>query len=330
MGEKKDRGGKITTPKAARKTGRMAGTCGGLMSQADFPATPDQHGEPEFLLEEGRAQVLAGDFPQAAQCFRRALSVAQRVQDQPLADLALVNAFSVEVDLRPTARSIATARSLFARTTDPIVRFICCSALARHYQGTSNYRMALFYGRIAHAIAPPARRGEANHLLGIILLGCGKAEEAMALLRHGLQTSTRLSSPPSMSLGALAYGAALLNDHRASRRYMRETETLFDQSRASVYDGSVHLSLGYTALERCEPDQAGMHARKALSCLPLAPSHDHKAALYLAGEAALQTGSRADGEHFLDELQRLYFPQFPGVTDLLIALRTAAFINWLA
>lgn len=299
------------------------------MSQADFPATPDQHREPELLLEEGRAQVAAGDLLQAAQSFRRVLSLAQRAQDQPLADLALVNAFSVEVDLRPTARTISTARSLFARNTDPIIRFICCSALARHYQGTGNYRMALFYGRIAHAVAPPARRGEANHLLGVVLLGCGKAKESMALLRHGLQTSKRLSSPPAMSLGAMAYGAALLNDHRESRKYVRETEALLDQRRASVYDGSVHLALGYTALELGEPDQAGMHAQKALSDLRLAPSHDHKAALYLAGEAALQTGARADGEYFLDELQRLYFPQFPGVTDLLVALRTTAFINWL-
>ena len=284
----------------------------------------------ELLLEKGRAQVAAGALREAVQSFRRALSAAQRSQDQRLADLALANSFSAAVDLQPTARSVFTARSLFVRSTDPVIRFVCCTALARHYQSIGNYRLALFYGRIAHVIAPPARRGGANHTLGILLLGYGKVEEAMALLRNGLHTSELPSSPRALSFGVLAYGATLLNDHQASRRYVREAEALLDQSRFSLYESSVHLNLGYAAMERREPDQAGMHAQQALTCLPLAPSHDHKAALYLAGEAALQGGCRADGEHFLDELQRQYFPGFPRITDLLVALRTSAFVNWLA
>ncbi len=300
------------------------------MRQDELSAAPDQYEEAELLLEEGRALVAAGALRESMQTFRRAIPAAQRVQNQRLADLALANAFSVAVDLQPTAGSVFMARSLFMRSTDPVIRFVCCTALARHYHTLGSYRLALFYGRIAHVIAPPARRGGANHLLGILLLGCGKVDEAMALLRNGLHTSKSQSPPPSLSLGALAYGASLLNDHQASRWYVHETEALLDQSRSSLYDGAVHLALGYTALERREPDQAGMHAHQALACLPLAPSQDHKAALYLAGEAALQSGSRANGEHFLDELQRLYFPQLPHITDLLAALRTSAFVNWLA
>lgn len=300
------------------------------MRQDEFSAAPDQCEEVELLLEEGRAQTAAGALRESIQSFRRAASVAQWARNQGLADLALANAFSVEVDLQPSAQSVLAARSLFVHSTDPMIRYVCCTALARYYHSLGNYRFALFYGHIAHAIAPPDRQGRANHLLGILLLGYGKVDEAMALLRHGLHTSNLRTSPPSLSFGALAYGASLLHDHRASRRYVHETEALFDPSSSSVYDGSVHLTLGYAALERREPDQAGMHAQQALACLPLAPSHDHKAALFLAGEAALQSGSRAEGEHFLDELQRLYFPQLPNVTDLLVALRTSAFVNWLA
>ena len=274
--------------------------------------------------------MAAGALRESVESFRRAHAAARQVPDQRLADLAFANAFSVEVDLQPAAQTIFTARSLFLRSTDPVTRYICCTALTRHYHSLGNYRLALFYGRVAHVIAPPARREGANHLLGVLLLACGKVDEAIGLLRNGLHTSKLQSSAPSLSLGALAYGASLLLDHRASRRYVHEAETLFDQSSSSFYDGSVHLTLGYAALERREPEQAGMHARQALACLPLAPSHDHKAALFLAGEAALQSGCRSDGEHFLDELQRLYFPQLPNVTDLLVALRTSAFVNWLA
>ena len=297
------------------------------MRRDEFSTAPEQLEETELLLEEGRARLAEGALRESAESFRRALAAARRVSDQRLADLAFANAFSVEVELQPTAQSIFTARSLFLRSTDPVTRFICCTALARHYHSLGNYRLALFYGRVAHVIAPPARRGGADHLLGILLLACGKVDDAMELLRNGLHSP---KVPPLLSLGALAYGASLLHDHRASRRYVHETEALFEQSSSSFYDGPVHLALGYTALELCEPEQASIHARQALACLPLAPSHDHKAALFLAGETALQSGCRSDGEHFLDELQRLYFPQLPNVTDLLVALRTSAFVNWLA
>ncbi|HEX6199590.1 MAG TPA: hypothetical protein VF150_04940, partial [Thermoanaerobaculia bacterium] len=143
-------------------------------------------------------------------------------------------------------------------------------------------------------------------------------------------------APVAVSLSSLAYLWSLVGDRAEARRAIDQTLLhLGDLGRPypPLYKDSVHLSLGFSLLEAREPERAVHHAEQALEAvleLGRVPCHEHKIALYLAGEAALDAGHEESGWHYLSHLQRNYYCGWEDLRDLLLAVRTSGMVNWLA
>jgi tetratricopeptide (TPR) repeat protein len=194
---------------------------------------------------------------------------------------------------------------------------------------------AAFYARVALQAAPPRSRGSAQQSLGVVLLARGQYREALTHLRGALADWPTDKAPRALCLSALAYLWSLMGDRREAGRAIEAT--LFHCSHLGAYPSfyrrDVHLSLGFSRLELGDAEGALGDAVRALRLLDTeAPGsrHEHKMALYLAAESALDAGFIDSGLHYADQLQQTYYPGRRDIRGLLAAFRTSGMVNWLA
>lgn len=285
------------------------------------------------LLEAGKQGLRRGELRDAFGTYERAVAVAVRLGEDELVYRAETNKFSLCLEMGPPYPTADPLRAVLLHSKDPLSRFLAALGLSRLYQYTKQTKKARFYARIALSIAPASRRGCAHHHLGINLLAACEYGNGAEHLRRALDLWSPEVAPITLPLSALAYASALLGRSADLRTCTEEVETLLPKLPSPLYDSSVHLNLGFAALESRQFERAYLHGREALSAvitLGAIPSHDHKSALYLIGESALGEGHPKEAESFFQLLTRTYFPEDMVISDLLMSLRTAPLINWLA
>lgn len=284
------------------------------------------------LTEAGRHRFDLGDLEGACQLLAQAVALGQRLADDELVYRATINLFSVSLETaQPSPPTVA--RGVLLRSRDPLSRYLAAAALARFYQGRHEHRKALFYARSAIAVAPAERRSTATYTVGVSLLSAGDARGAVDHVLTSLDGWAAERAPVTLPFSVLSYGSALAGKKADARRYIRETEEVQGDTVLSIYDSSVNLNLGYAALELEDIDRAYLYGAGALlsvSQAGMTPSHEHKSALYLLGQSALDLDRRAEAEQSFRLLSRTYYPKDVDVSDLLMTLRTSAFVNWLA
>ncbi len=294
------------------------------------------------LRDRGRELGNKGSYPEAAAVYRRAVEVATAAGDGDRADEALCGWGAAETELGNGAKVMPELRQVLLGSTVDYNCWLASYTLARAHELEGQVKKALFYARLSHQhsvqVQRPGLTGLSHNLLGNLLVAEGREADAAAEYRTALRHAD--ASPPTWLAGAegnlgycLLVGAIRSKGLRRSR--MREGLSLiyrsirtFRREGAHQYSMLPHLDLCFAHLELQRPAAAKRHGRRALS---LAKQHRDSAtiknSLYLLGHVALLEGETEPArEHFV-ELERRFYPDQAGLTDVLMSLDLRQVVN---
>lgn len=279
--------------------------------------------------------LFGGRWEEAVRGFERAAGVARETGDADLAGLAVANLALAAVEGGRPPPVPALLREALGRSRAPASRFFCAWALSKLYLHSHDLGKAAFYGRVALQVAPPRYLGSAEQSLGVTLLARGQYREARDYIERALLNWPTEKAPLALCLSTLAYLWSLAGDRREAGRAIEETLSHCRDLDAFLtwYQRDVHLSLGFSRREMGNPGRALHHAERVLALVDEGgpeKRHEHKMALYLAAEAAFDSGVVDAGMHYADELQRSYYPGQKDLRTLIRTFRTSGLVNWLA
>ena len=289
------------------------------------------------LHEQGVTALHDARLAEAEEAFLQAREEAKHRQHHDLADRAYCNwvAVQFEKDRPPDVRGGLS--SILGRTEDPKARRLAAYYLAVGYRYQGSSQSARFYAEMSNRLAGSLgdRGGQASslHLLGLLSLEESRLGAAKESLRKSLEIYAREegSSHLPMMMSTLAYCLSLSGDCIESRWLLEETlSSMGTGSSWKVYEPSIRLNLGFASLEQGDCDEALSHAKAALAAAQERERvPETKFIYYLLGEAYAQMGANRDAKDCFEILAKDYYPQYPGLSDLLLSCRTSQFLNWL-
>lgn len=223
---------------------------------------------------------------------------------------------------------------------DAKARQLAAYNLALLYRLDGRSRPARFYAEVSARLAQEQgdgfSQGTSQHLLGLIEASVGRPRRACEMFEQALGSGFRDSSPALRALAqsVLGYCLALTGERAGALRRLGESLATFEADPLPLYAPALHLNTGFTCLELNDLEGALLHGRQALALVGARPSQDQrgeeKYALYLVGEVLAIQGAEPEAREHFEALQRSYYPQLSDLTELLLALRTHSFLNWLA
>lgn len=281
----------------------------------------------------GLEAVNAVRLSEAEVAFARARAEALRHR-LPFADRAYCNWFAVRYwHHRKTGLEKGLSRVLGA-SEDSLARRLAAFHLASLYFNQKNLKRAKFYGEMAVRLAEElgATPGLISglHLLGLICLAESRFKEAAAHLRHALELDAAHELPHTvMTKSTLGYCLSLQGRQDEGLRLLEEALDDMTSLGCRVYEPILRLNLGFSLLEGVDLDGAIAQGETALQLLET-QDPEAKFAYYLVGEGHAQRGAGRQAEEYFEILQKRYYPQHPGLAQILLACRTSPMLNWLA
>lgn len=289
------------------------------------------------LHEQAVAALHDARLAEAEDAFLAAHHEAKRRRCSALADRAYCNWAAVQFEKDQPADVRGGLSSLLGRTEDLKARRLAAYHLATWYRHQGFLRGARFYAamsnRLAESLGDSGSQASSLHLLGLLSLQEGRPAAARENLRKSLEISAREGTGPHVSIimSTLGYCLSLTGDRSESRWLMEETlNSVGAASSWKVYEPSVRLNLGFASLEWGDCDEALDHARAALAAAEeRGRVPEARFIYYLLGEASAQVGAGRDSKDWFSILEKEYYPQYAGLSDLLLSCRTSQFLNWL-
>ena len=296
----------------------------------------------QTLRDRARDLVAKGSYQEAAVVYRRAVEVATAEGETDLADEALCGWGAAETELGNGAEVMPELRRILLGSTVEHNCWLASYTLARGHELEGQIKKALFYARLSHHhsahVQRPGLRGISHNLLGNLLVADGREADAAAEYRTALGQAE--SAPPTWIAGAetnlgycLLVGAIRSKSLRRSRmreglRLIYRSIRTFRREGAVQYSMLPHLDLCFAHLELRRPAAAKRHGQRALA---LAKQYDDlgtiKNSLYLLGHVALlEDETETARQHFV-ELERRFFPDQSGLTDVLMSLDLRQVVN---
>lgn len=285
--------------------------------------------------QRGLEAMNAARLSEAAEAFARARAEALR-HGLPLADRAYCNWASVRGLQDRTAGLEKGLSRVLGGSEDARARQLAAYHLACIHWTQKNLRSARFYAkmaiRLAESLAVISGQVAGMHLLGLIALSESRIEEARACLREALDLSAGQEHPHRViTKGNLGYCLALQGRQQEGLHLIEEALDEMASFDCRVYEPSLRLNLGFALLEGGDSDGAISQGRTVLQLLEQqGSSWEAKFAYYLLGEGHAQRGAERQAEEYFEILQKTYYPQYPGLAQVLLACRTAPMVNWLA
>jgi len=292
----------------------------------------------ETLIERGRTEVAAERLEQALAIFREAEELATARDDSTNADRAWLNQCAVLIGMQRidevNGPVLARMRSILTAAASPLN---CCMAaynIAQIYELTKEYRKGLFYARIALGRAEALESTEwlvmTHNQLGNLLLAESELGEAKSALETALDLlpDDRESARRALLIGNLGYVFTLLDRQRDGFSLLYES--LKVQRRLGLRREQLfsHLDLCFAHLEAGRYRNALRHGMRGLA---LAEEFDEQVsiqhALFLLGETAQMLGDRETARGHFVRLHETYFPDNPGLPDLLLAVGIRGLVN---
>jgi len=290
------------------------------------------------LHERGVTALHEARLAEAAEAFLQAQEEAKNQRCQDLADRAYCNWAAVQLEKDPPADVSAGLSSILGQTEDLKARRLAAYYLAIWHRYQGRPQGARFYAamsnRLAQSLGDSRSQASSLHLLGLLSLQEGQPAAARESLRKSLEISVRQGIGPHLPIitSTLGYCLSLTGDRCESRWLLEEASSLMRTSSSwKVYEPSIRLNLGFASLEWGDCDEALDHARAALAAagererIP-----DAKFIYYLLGEAYARMGAHRDAKDCFSILEKEYYPQYPGLSDMLLSSRTSQFLNWLS
>jgi tetratricopeptide (TPR) repeat protein len=285
------------------------------------------------LFEQAAEALGRGQLAEAekAFCLGHELAKENRLS---LADRAYCNWAAVRMELGQCTGLREGLSRVLGESRDPKARQLAAYNLSGYYQ-TRNHRAARLYAEMSCRLAETLKDGHAQasslHSLGLSWAGAGRLESARDCLRRSLEIRSHqeMSAPALVTTSAYAYCAALLGNRSEGAWFLGEALEGMKHSPFGVYEPAIRLNLGFAHLEWGENDEALEQGRAALQILEDLKSSDEKFARYLIGEALAQQGAEEEALHHFEILQKAFYPEHPGLAQVMLAVRTSRWMNWL-
>jgi tetratricopeptide (TPR) repeat protein len=298
------------------------------------------------LLRSGVAALHEARFADAESVLAQALAEARRLADPTLAERARCNLAAVQIVQDTATAAVGEDLSrILGESRDAKTRQLAAYNLATFHNAANRTRTGRFYANMSLDMSRRLRDGFSHgvsaYLLGLIELEEGQPRRSLDRLREALDVGFGEKAPGErmLALSLLGYVLILTGNLPGAVQALEASENLPGGAPwppqgpgLRVYEPILRLNLGFSYLEIGELERAIQNGRMALGSLDEQLSTDpqnYKHALYLLGESHAQRGELGEArEHFL-ELQRKYYPQLPDLTELLLTVRTHAFLSWL-
>ena len=296
----------------------------------------------ETLRDRARKFVAKGSYREAATVYQRAVEIATAAGEADLADEALCGWGAAETELGNGAEVMPELRKILLGSA---VDHNCCLAaytLARAHELEGEVKKALFYARLfrdrAEYVERAGLKGLAQNLMGNLLVAEGREADAAACYRVALRLSGDASPTWTASAeGNLGYclvvqAAGSRTPHRARFReglkLLYRSLRTFRRERAEWDTALSHLDLCFAHLELRRTACAKRHAATALEFATRVDDLDMvKNCLYLLGQAAMLEGDTKAARESFSDLERRFYPQQTGLTDVLMCVDLRQVVN---
>lgn len=288
------------------------------------------------LHEQGATALYDARLAEADEAFLAAHREAKGQRCLALADRAYCNWVAVQIE-RDRPADVRGLSAILGQTEDPKARRLAAYYLSIYYQHQGRFQGARFYADMSNRLAESLgdRRAQASslHRLGLLSLRQSRLREAKKSLWRSMEISVQEGASAALviTMSTLGYCLSLVGDYSESRWLLEETlNAIATAPSCKVYEPSIRLNLGFASLEWGDCDQALDHAKAALAATEERKlATEAKFIYYLLGEAYVQVGASRDAKDCFEILEREYYPQYPGLSDLLLSCRTSQFLNWL-
>ncbi|MDE2691737.1 MAG: hypothetical protein OXI49_14585 [Acidobacteriota bacterium] len=294
------------------------------------------------LRDRARDLVAKGSYKGAGTVYLQAMEVATADGESDLAEEALCGWGAAETELGNGTEVMPELRRILLGSA---VDHNCCLAaytLARAHELEGEVKKALFYARLfrdrAEYVERAGLRGLAQNLMGNLLVAEGREADAAACYRVALRLSE--GAAPSWTASAegnLGYclvvqAAGSRTPHRARFReglkLLYRSLRTFRRERAEWDIALSHLDLCFAHLELRRTACAKRHAATALKLAKRVDDLDLvKNCLYLLGQAAILEGDTEAARASFSDLERRFYPERTGLTDVLMSVDLRQVVN---
>ena len=302
----------------------------------------DTTGDFETLRERAREFVAKGSYQDAATVYQRAIEVATAAGEADLADEAFCGWGAAETELGKSAEVMPELRRILLDSPVDHNRCLAAYTLARGHELEGQIKKALFYARLFRDRAEYVQRSGlpslAQNLLGNLLVAEGREDEAATCYRAALRLSETTSPTWTASAeGNLGYCLVVQAAGSSTPRRARFREGLkllyrslrtFRRERAEWDVALSHLDLCFAHLELKRTASAKRHAATALELAERVDDRDMvKNCLYLLGQAAMLEGDTEAARESFSDLERRFYPQRTGLSEVLMGVDLRQVVN---
>lgn len=291
--------------------------------------------EERYYELRDRSQVLAnqGRLDEALAALEESLQVAREIGDENLVATAICNVAGIAIWLGNTTDYVADLRSILMRNFDAETSYRAAYQLSHAFVLRKEFKKALFYGKIARdralAAADDLYVGRSLNQIGLGLMGDSRFQKAV---RHFQDSMFRLGSVPAVSIGPkvnCAYCLIVLGlVHEGMAQLFSSLRWMKRRNTQPVSQGFAHLFLccGYLELGRVR--RAWTHGMKARELSEETGDFElMKGSLFMLGDVERTAGDNAAAYEWFAEMQRRFYPNDPGMPELMSQVGMTKVVN---
>ncbi len=287
------------------------------------------------LTEQGNQHLRRGEFGPAAENFRAARLIAERIQDQPLLFKAVCNLSTARLNLGEIQKAEKGLREILLKSQDHATIFVASSNLASALRRQGKLPKALFYAqralRACENIDNLAWKATCHNLIANIYMNMSYLDDAVNEYRYALSISQRgglgTSYPIDYIKENLGYCLLMKKRHRQGIAIILEALQIAAHNDNNRCLAECYQDLCFAYMQLKELRRAEEHGEKALA---VARDKDYKDIVkncyYLLGEVNLLMGNEARSDHYFGKLQELY-PHLAVLKDFLRTFDVSNIIN---
>ncbi|MGH9459521.1 MAG: hypothetical protein ACRD2J_17940 [Thermoanaerobaculia bacterium] len=282
----------------------------------------------EALRQEGLAALRANHGETALERFDEALALAPE-PDQ--AEILTINKARALVELRRSGPEVQALPRIVMRRENPLHTFLAAYTLLYKFRLDGEYERAGFYGRLAlelvDASGRPEWKAEVLLDLGNLCIFNSQSNEAIAFYEEALALC---DATPGRELAAafakqnLGYARMISGEVETGIALIHEAMALMTEIGAEGYipESQIDLCYGYLELDNLEKARhyGELGLEGALEDRQIRNAH------YLLGEVLFKSGEVAGARRHFETLAR-YYPDFPNLTNLLLAIDLRRMVN---
>lgn len=317
-----------------------------VLGKDERPATPqkttveasDELDDPGGHLEHARQAVEAGQLDAALAIYTAGAELAAARRDRICEERMRCSRAGVLVVLERGEEATADLRRILMSSRSTANRFLAAYNLSCHYDRAGVAERAHFYAKqsLDHARRSGRRDflAQAHNQLANLLVLESYFDAASAAYQEALgYLPAAPSVARSLVLANLGYCRVVSSELPDAFRLLFAGLRMMRHLDAGTWEvvSRVRLSLCLAYLEIGRLDRARCHGETALAA---AEAHGDRQAikhsLYLLGEVEKSDGSHLAAFCHFSRLQREFYPESHGVTDMLMVTTTHKLINLMA